>query len=238
MSEKDLKKQILEKTENLKPRPSWYFRAISILQISIISIFLIMGSFLLGILIWYFLSFDEVSLRLFFDLGGVFSFALLILLILIIISYMIYRQSDFPWVKNRLFIFISSILILVLLGFGFLVIARNNRPVADFFEGRKNDIDDLPLNDRRPIRKPKAGPPKVLFRGRVVQLEPLEGGDFVEITIVNPEGKKEFDISKNLFIESRLSLNDFVEVEVERPGVFRIIALKLLPKEPLENPQK
>jgi len=214
MSElQNLKENILNQVKNKKPHSKNYFLGVDIaFAVSIGLIFLSCG-LLFGFFLWD-------SLQTGADFLNVALFEILFAAILLfVILFFLYRQTNFFLVKYQAFSFFIFVLLLAAVSGGLVWASQVVTPIQENFQQFQNGFESLPYRKNRMQNRQKNMQNKLkerdIFLGKVVNIEekltiqkikqakllplpPQEIDNFAIITIENKQEKVSFFIHKKL----------------------------------------
>jgi hypothetical protein len=204
-----LKNKILEKVNHQKPYSKWRFWLIESAWIAAILGLLTMVCFGLAFAIW-----DWVEAANIPDPQGFNPFILifkglpelvLIAGVLSVIIYYLYRQTDFPLVKNRLLLSIILLVFVMITTSLILVTVENNDSAEKGFESAQNGLDNSIYRPKRIQQFYQESKEKGQVNGRIDRIEPRF--EDVGFTLVNPEEKIDFVTSRQVFKDFKVGDN-------------------------------
>ena len=228
--EKALKKRILTNLKDTQPNNPMLYKIWDLTLFALIVILVFVGSFGIGFFWW-----DARQSSRFLELSGegfwsIFSdllFEVILLVgILSLVSYFLYRKSDFWLVKKRLWLMIAFWVLVISIGGSFTILAENQKDVENQYQNTQQNITKIPFRPKRRIdqiqeKRNEEG----LFTGRVIDLKEVQQNEF-KITIRNPKFRKSF-LVKNEQIQD-VKRGDFVEVKVDPKNPEKVIEIREL----------
>ena len=196
-----LKAKILEKVDNQKPYSKWHFWLIEGGSIFLILGLLTLICFFLAFAIWDLLQTANIANPETFNFFNLIFKGLpelfLIAVILSIVIYCIYRQTDFPLVKNRLLL-TTILLTFVISTTSLILVAVENYDTAQSsFESAQKSLDDSAYRPKRVQRFYEQFKIQGLVNGRIQRVE--RGFDTVSFTLINPTEKIDFIAFEGIF---------------------------------------
>lgn len=222
-----LKARILDKLKDQKPTsPNLYKIWDGILFASIFSLILI-GSFIVGFFWWDFRrnsDFLEISSESLWSLLPELFLEIAILVgILSLVTYFLYRKTDFWWVKQRLWLVVGFWVLVIGLGSGLTILAENQKVVSDQYQNTKNGVDKLPFRPKRLEKIYDRQKDLGLFPGKVEKIQKQEDNNF-EIVVKNPIEEKVFVVDKPLL--RGVQKGDLVEIVLDPQNSDKVIEIR------------
>jgi hypothetical protein len=223
----DLTKKIMDQVEDRQMKPGWYFATRE--GLVLLGVLGLMGLtvFLLSFFVW-----DVVqNFRVFGQspevLGTIFSSAFLEIIILVLVFgvlvYLLYRQTDWFLVQNRLWIVLGIGLIAIVATSLVVTAALMNEDVSRPFEETQEQAERLPILRDRRNRIRQELDQRNIFVGRVEKIERQEFRD-VRLIVSNPDKTEVFTSDK-----PRLGIREgqFVAVKfAERDGQKQVVEIR------------
>lgn len=204
-----LKNKILEKVKKQKPYSKWHFWLIEGSWIATILGLLTLVCFGLAFAIW-----DWVEAANIPDPQGFNPFMLifkglpelvLIAAVLSVIIYYLYRQTDFPLVKNRLLLSVILVAFVIITTSLILVTVENNDNAQKGFESAQNGLDNSIYRPKRIQQFYQQSKEKGLVNGRIDRVEARF--ENVSFTLINPEEKLDFVTTIQIFKDFKVGDN-------------------------------
>ena len=222
-----LKQRILDKVKNQKPTNGSVYKIWDgILLASILGLVLI-ASFIIGFFWWDFRrdsDFLEISSESLWSLLPELFLEIAILVgILSLITYFLYRKTDFWWVKQRLWLVVVFWILVIGLGVGLTILAENQKALSDQYQNAKTGVEKLPFRPRRLEKIYDKQKEQGLFPGRVQKIEKV-GQDKFEITVKNPLEEKTFTVDKPLL--KGVQKGDPVEIVLDPQNPDQVIGIR------------
>ncbi len=228
---KELSSKILTKINTVKPRPGSYFLLLDLLRFLIIVVLFVIVTVLVSFFIWDLLALLEV---VDFEFGSIFSLfynslveILVLSLVLTLPIYFLYRQTDWPLVKNYKYLFAGILILIFLAGIGVYGIAQTNEPTQKIYQNFQDRSEVLPFRDKRRERIIDQAREKGLRPGKVVGIKNDAPGR-VEVIIRNQRREETFLVPEPLV--SGIKDGDRVVIVLDREGKVREVR-KLAPNE-------
>lgn len=163
----ELSQKILNNLKDKKPRSKIYFLGINLIFLFSIIFLILILSFLFAFILWdsWYLWQNKVFIANLF----LFEFLGLILFFLLIVFWL-YRQTDFTFVKYRLWLFLGLSFLILVTGSIIFVLVWKNIQVQKNFQVFQHQVENLPHRQKRKevLKKLKE---KSIFRGRIVKIE-------------------------------------------------------------------
>ncbi len=195
----DLTKKIMTKVEGQEMKPKWYFTTKESLFLLAVVVLMLITIFFLSFFVW-----DVVENFRFFGftldvVGTVLSSAfleiILIVSFLIVLIYVIYRQTDWFFVRHRIWLFVGVTLIAALASGVFVIAALADENLSRPFEETQERVERLPTLRERRDRIQQELEKRNIFVGRVESIE-RQRLRSVEITVANPEKIETFFVDR------------------------------------------
>ncbi|MEI6729176.1 MAG: hypothetical protein WCK98_06055 [bacterium] len=221
-----LKNKILEKVNHQKPYSKWRFWLIEGGWIAAILGLLTLVCFGLAFAIWDWIEAANIP-----DPQGFNPFMLifkglpelvLIAAVLSVIIYYLYRQTDFPLVKNRLLLSLILILFVTVTTSIILITVENNDNAQKGFESAQNGLDNSIYRPKRIQQFYNESKEKGIINGRIDRIEPRF--EDVGFTLVNPEEKIDFVTSRQIFKDFKVG--DTVTIRFDPKDKNKVLEIK------------
>lgn len=235
MPNDDLKNKIIQKIHQEKPYSYWRFWLIDFLRIITIIILLIGAGLSLAYFIWdsleanRLINFDGLNFWLMLTRG--LPEILLIVAFVSIILYLLYRQTDLPFVKNRSLVFGSVWLILVVLASLSIVLVQNSNSLERYFSNTQETLENLPYRPRRIQDLYKQGKQETEFRGKVRKIIPYDR-ETSEVVVKNPFETNKYILSNNFISEIKPGDTVLIEMDIQNPDL--VLKIRKLPPRPFD----
>ena len=221
-----LKNKILEKVNNQKPYSKWRFWLIEGAWIILILFLLTLVCFGLAFAIWDFVDAATIAIPVEFNpLVLIFKGLpelILIALVLSVIIYYIYRQTDFPLVKNRLLLSIILLTFVIITTSIILFAVENNDNAEKGFESAQNGLDNSIYRPKRLQQFYQQSKEKGFVNGRIENVD--LSFETVQFTLVNPEEKIDFKVSKLVF--KNFKVGDTVTVRFDPKDNGKVLEIR------------
>ncbi len=233
----DLNKKIMEQVKNAEMKPKTYFWFLDSLKILGIIVFSFLAIFVLSFFVWDFLENlkflnYEVSPTTILQ-NSLFEF-LLVALFFGLIVFWIYKQTDWPFVRdNKTLISIINVII-IFLGIGSFIIVENLNATETVFTPTRNQIEGLPLRGGREEKILTDLENKGYFVGFIADIQDFENDQYKKIIVTNKKYKKEIVVEKfklkNLDLEKPVVIRFKQEEGNQLVTDIRNVKLRNLPK--------
>ena len=231
----------MQKIRREKPHSYWRFWLTDFLRILLIIILLIGAGLSLAYFIWDSLeanrlvSFEGLNFWLMLTQG--LPEILLIVTVMSIILYLLYRQTDLPFVKNRGLVFGSVWLILVVLASISIVLVQNSDSLDQYFSSTQKSLEGLPYRPKRFQDLYKQGRRATEFRGKVSNITPFDKKTS-EVTVKNPFETNKYLLSNDFISEIQPGDTVLIEMDIQNPDLItKIHKLPPRPFSPFTRPQ-
>lgn len=196
-----LKNKILEKVNHQKPYSKWRFWLIEGAWITAILVLLTIVCFGLAFAIWDWIEAanipDPQGFNLFTLIFKGLPELVLIAGVLSVVIYYLYRQTDFPLVKNRLLLSTILLTFVIITTSTILAAVVNNDVAEKTFESAQNGLDNSIYRPKRIQKFYQESKDKGLVNGRIDRLDTRF--EDVIFTLINPEEKIDFVTSRQVF---------------------------------------
>jgi len=235
MPNDDLKNKIIQKIHQEKPHSYWRFWLIDFLRIITIIILLIGAGLSLAYFIWdsleanRLINFDGLDFWLMLTRG--LPEILLIVALVSIILYLLYRQTDLPFVKNRSLVFGSVWIILVVLASCSIVLVQNSKSLENYFSNTQESLEGLPYRPKRFQDLYKQGKQETEFRGKVRDIAPFDS-ETSEVTVKNPFETNKYLLSNDFISEIQPGDTVLIEMDLQNPDL--VLEIHKLPPRPFD----
>lgn len=222
----------MTKVEGQEMKPKWYFTTregfflLGVFGLMALAVFLL--SFFVWDIVQNFRIFGLTGDVVGTILGSSFLEILIIIALLVVLIYTIYRQTDWFFVNNRLWLVLGVIGVAIIASWVVVTTALNDETVSRPFEQAQEQTERLPLlGDRRKQLK-KELEKRDIFVGRVEKIE-RQGLRSVEIVVSNPDktavfvsDKPGLRVREGQFVSVKFKPNgdklEIVDIRPVRPG--------------------
>ena len=157
---------------------------------------------------------------------------LLIVAFVSIILYLLYRQTDLPFVKNRSLVFGSVWIVLVVLASLSIVLVHYSNSFEDYFSNTQESLENLPYRPRRIQDLYKQGKQETQFRGKVRKITPFDRGSS-EVVVKNPFETKKYLLSNDFISEIQPGDTVLLEMDIQNPDL--VLEIHKLPPRPFDR---
>jgi hypothetical protein len=235
MPNDDLKNKIIQKIHQEKQYSYWRFWVTDFLRILTIIILLIGSGLSLAYFVWDSLvanrlaNFEGLNIWLILTRG--LPEILLIVIVVSVILYLLYRQTDLPFVKNRSLVFGSVWLILVVLATLSIVLVQNSNSFEQYFSKTQESLEGLPYRPRRFQDLYREGRQATQFKGRVRSIKIIDSLKS-EVTVQNPFETNKYLLSNSLIAEIKPGDTVLIEMDIQNPSI--VLEIRKVPPRPFE----
>jgi hypothetical protein len=177
-----ISQNILANIKDKKPKSKAYFVRQNVLLVAIILAVVLALGLVTGFFLWD-------SLIAFQNGIGFVLFEILIVVIILMIGlFWLYRQTDFLLVKHRVLVFTLLMMIIFGVGASLVYVSTQNPKLQSGFENWQGDIERLPFRQNRGQMMGKRLKENGVFRGRVIEVKgQINNYELSQNQIPNPQ---------------------------------------------------
>lgn len=216
----ELTQKILSQIKQRKPLPARMFQLLSVARVILFFSCLVLGALLVSFFIWDILA--NWSILGFETSDGLTVLSsslpevLFMAMVLGFVGYWVYRQTDWPLVKNYQLLGIIIFFLLLFVGTGVFISVSSSDVLNKIYGETQTSIENnLAYRQGRQASLYKKAAEKGFIRGQILTIT-LQDSQKSEVTIQNPYETQRYEIPSELILN--LSQGDRVEVFLNSEG--------------------